>query len=461
MSTSDVWKGARILIVDDDYYVRTLLQGLFSERPVDVKVAENAATARECLEQEDFNLIIMDQRLPDGNGLDLLRERRQLQPQQLAILITGYADVQDALRAVREGLFDYLTKPFDNLEELESVVEKALELDHAYREINRLRQTLDNQSSQPVYIGQSRSTIALQKQISQLAVLDVTVLIEGDSGTGKELVARGLHAQSPRNRSGRFMEINCGAVSEELLESTLFGYEKGAFTGAMKMTRGYLEEADGGTLFLDEIADMSTKLQSSLLRVLQEHTFTRIGSTSLRSSDFRLVCATNKRLIDEVHAGRFREDLFYRINVVTLEPAPLRKRCKDIVPLTVHFLEHFNDKFSKRVGPLTPEALTVLEGFAWPGNVRQLQHTIERLVALHGEGPISATDLSGLVPDVDDEAEDSDDALLPYQKARQLFEQDYLKRLMEHARGNVSEAARLSGIPRQNLYVRMKRWGES
>jgi transcriptional regulator with PAS, ATPase and Fis domain len=257
------------------------------------------------------------------------------------------------------------------------------------------------------------------------------------------------------------MEINCGAVSEQLLESTLFGYEKGAFTGAIKMTRGYLEEADGGTLFLDEIADMSSKLQSSLLRVLQEHTFTRIGSTDLRSSDFRLVCATNKRLMDEVRAGRFREDLFYRINVVTLEPAPLRERREDIVPLTVHFLEHFNDKFSKRVGPLTPEALYVLEGSNWPGNVRQLQHAIERVVALHGDGPISAADLACLAQDIADEEESTDGALLSYQKARELFERDYLKRLMEQAKGNVSEAARLSGIPRQNLYVRMKRWGES
>jgi DNA-binding NtrC family response regulator len=461
MSTNDLLKHSRILIVDDDHYVRTLLQELFSDGPVEVTVAEDAATARGYYEHEDFNLIIMDQRLPDGNGLDLLREIRQIQPQQMAILITGYADVRDALRAVREGLFDYLTKPFENLEELEAVVAKALELDRAYREINDLKQTLDSRSSQPIYIGQSPSTIALQKQISQVAALDVTVLIEGDSGTGKELVAKSLHAQSPRVKSGRFMEINCGALSEQLLESTLFGYEKGAFTGAVKMTRGYLEEADGGTLFLDEIADMSTKLQSSLLRVLQEHTFSRIGSTELRSSDFRLICATNKRLSDEVRAGRFREDLFYRINVVSLEPMPLRERREDIVPLTVHFLEHFNAKFAKRAGPLTPEALYVLEHFSWPGNVRQLQHAIERVVALHGDGPISAADLACLAEDIADAGEGTEDALLSYQKARENFERDYLERLMEQAKGNVSEAARLSGIPRQNLYVRMKRWGES
>lgn len=449
----------KILIVDDDKYMRTLLEGVFRNKPDEAQLACDAAEARRLFAATDFNLIIMDQRLPDGNGLDLLREMRAERPQQVALLITGHADVRDAVRAVREGLFDYLTKPFDNLEALEAVVEKALELDGAYREINNLRKSLDSEGDTPIHIGHSQATLAQQKQIRQVAPLDVTVLIEGESGTGKELAARSIHAHSQRAKR-RFLEVNCGALSEQLLESTLFGYEQGAFTGAVKTTPGYLEEADGGTLFLDEIADMSPKLQSSLLRVLQEHTFSRLGGTRVLSSDFRLVCATNRRLTDEVRAGRFREDLFYRINVVALDIPPLRKRGEDIVPLAVHFLEHFNAKFKKSAGPLTLEAIYLLEHFSWPGNVRQLQHTIERVVALHPGGPIGTADLDDIAQDVSSDDID-DQAVLSYQKEREVFEREYLTRLLEQAKGNVSEAARLSGIPRQNLYVRMKRWGLS
>ena len=458
MTISETEITQKMLVVDDDKYTRTLLEGIFREKPQQVHFACDVGEARILFAANDFNLIIMDQRLPDGNGLDLLREMRAERPQQVAILITGYADVHDAVRAVREGLFDYLSKPFENIEELEAVVEKALELDRAYREISNLREALGNSKGVPVHIGHSPATLALQKEIRQVAPLDITVLIEGDSGTGKDLAAKSIHAQSLRT-GGRFLEINCGALSEQLLESTLFGYEKGAFTGAVKMTRGYMEEADGGTLFLDEIADMSPKLQSSLLSVLQEHRFSRLGSTRALSSDFRLVCATNKSLIGEVKAGMFREDLFYRINVIALNIPPLSDRVEDIVPLAVHFLEHFNAKFGKKVWPLTPDAIYVLERFSWPGNVRQLQHTIERVVALHSGGPMSALDLSFIDQDTVDET--GQGPLLSYQEERAMFEREYLTRLLDESRNNVSEASRLSGISRQNLYVRMKRWGLS
>jgi two-component system response regulator HydG len=448
-----------ILIVDDDRYTTRLLADLLRGKADAVAVAHDGAQARMLFAEEDFNLILMDQRLPGDNGLDILQEMRAQRPQQMAILMSGYADVRDALRAVRDGVFDYLTKPFPDLEELEAVIDRALELDRAYREISDLRLSLGAGQTTTAIIGRSPVMARLHQQVGQVAPLDTTILIEGESGTGKTMLARAIHAASGRNR-GPFLEINCGAVPEQLLESTLFGFERGAFTGAERTTAGYFEMADGGTLFLDEITDMSPKLQSSLLHLLQEHAFCRIGSTQRRTSDFRLVCATNRPLLDRVRAGAFREDLFYRINVVRLQAPPLRSREDDIVLLATHFLQHFNSKFGKAVGPFTPDALGRLVACPFPGNVRQLEHAIERVVALRPGGPVRAEDLDDLAC-----AEASGPGLAPtagvqsYHQERQNFEQQYLARLMKASGGNVTEASRMSGIPRQSLYVRMKRWG--
>jgi two-component system response regulator HydG len=448
----------RILLVDDDAYTRTLFEGLFRGKGVELHHAASLEAARRRFREADYNLILMDQRLPDGSGLDLLREMRRERPRQVAILITGFADIRDAVRAVREGLFDYLTKPFQDLEALEAQIEKALELDRAYREIGSLRESLAAQAAGPVLIGRSPAVERLLQQIRQVAPLDTTVLLEGESGTGKELAARLIHGLSPRS-GRRIVDVNCGALSETLLESALFGYEKGAFTGAAKTTPGLFEEADGGTLFLDEIADMSPKLQASLLRVLQERRFARLGATTTRGTDFRLVCATNRRLADAVAAGAFRSDLYYRINVVALAIPPLRERREDIAPLALHFLDHFNAKFGKEVGPLTPEAIAVLESLSWPGNVRQLQHAMERIVALKPGGPVTAGDVEPAARNGAGATQGPAAPPLPlaYAEAREHFEREYLDRLMEAAGGNVSEAARLSGISRQNLYVRMNR----
>ncbi|MDP1527102.1 MAG: sigma-54 dependent transcriptional regulator [Rhodocyclaceae bacterium] len=448
----------KILVVDDDRHTRTLLERLLANS-AKLSMATDGAEARRLFADDDFHLVLMDQCLPDANGIDLLREFRVRRPRLVAILMTGFADVRDAVAAVREGLFDYLTKPFEDLEALEAVIGKALELDRAYREIDGLRAQLASESGQPALIGQSLAMERVLGQIRQVAGLDTTVLLEGESGTGKDLAAKLIHTLSTR-ADKPFLEVNCGGLPETLLESLLFGYEKGAFTGAGQANAGYFEKAHGGNLFLDEIADMSPKLQSSLLRVLQDHSFTRIGSTHLRKADFRLICATNRPLLAEVKAGRFREDLYYRIAVVAVRMPPLRERAGDIVPLAMHFLDHYNNKFGKACGPLTPAAVQVLEACRWEGNVRQLQHCIERAVALHVGGPLDHTHLcpldepTGLAAAMPDTS-----APLGYQEARAAFERDYLRRLFDQAGGNVSEAARLSGIPRQNLYVRMKRWG--
>ncbi|MBI3140635.1 MAG: sigma-54-dependent Fis family transcriptional regulator [Rhodocyclales bacterium] len=446
-----------ILLVDDDPFARRLFEDLLGDRPVELRIAVNVAQARQAFRQADFNLVILDRRLPDGNGLDLFAEMRRERPHQVAVLITGYAEVRDAVRAVREGLFDYLTKPFENLEELDAVIGKALELDRAYREIAKLRESLEARKDGPVIIGRSAALEGLLMQARQVAPLDTTVLLEGESGTGKELFAQLIHSLSGRAK-GQLLEINCGALSEHLLESTLFGYEKGAFTGAAKATAGYFEEADGGTLFLDEIADMSAKLQASLLRVLQERTFVRLGSTTLRHSDFRLICATNRPLEAEVKANRFRADLYYRINVVALHVPPLRERPEDIMPLALHFLDHYNGKFDKEVGPFTPEAFAALEAAEWAGNVRELQHAVERLVAMKAAGPIAAADL-GPLRAATGPGEAGGSQALSFREARDRFEREYFTGLLRIAGGNVSEAARLSGLARQNLYAHIKRLG--
>lgn len=450
----------RILVVDDDHYTRTLFQRLLG-KSAELSLAADGGEARRLFAAGDFNLVLMDQRLPGENGIDLTREFRTRRPKLVTILMTGFADVRDAVAAVREGLFDYLTKPFDDLDALEAVIGKALELDAAYREIDGLRTRLAAESGVPETVGQSAAMERLLDQVRQVAGLDTTVLLEGESGTGKDVVARLLHALSARAEKP-FLEVNCGGLPESLLESLLFGHEKGAFTGAAQASPGYFERADGGNLFLDEIADMSPKLQSSLLHVLQSHQFTRIGSTQPRSTDFRLICATNRQLAGEVQAGRFREDLFYRINVVALSVPALRERQGDIILLAAHFLDCFNTKFGKNCGPFTAAAVRLLEASPWPGNVRQLKHCIERAVALHAGGPIDAPHLSvagesvaGASPAA---APTSKDALR-YQDARADFERVYFRRLLDAAGGNISEAARLSGIPRQNLYVRIKRWG--
>lgn len=454
----------KILIVDDDRHTRVFLERLLA-KTAELSLAVDGREARQRFAATDFNLVLMDQCLPDANGIDLLRELRRQRPRLVAILMTGFADVRDAVAAVREGVFDYQTKPFEDIDALEAVIGKALELDQAYRDIDTLRAQLNTGTHLPVIVGQSPAMAHAQAQLQRVAGLDITVLLEGESGTGKDLAAKLIHGLSARSQQP-YLEVNCGGLPETLLESLLFGFEKGAFTGAGQATAGYFEKAHGGTLFLDEIADMSPKLQSSLLRVLQDNSYTRIGSAQTRKADFRLVCATNRPLQAEVKSGRFREDLYYRIAVVTIVMPPLRERTGDILPLAMHFLEAFNAKFGRHCGPFTPAAVEALEHHPWEGNVRQLQHCVERTVALHGDGPIDDIHLfpegfdgpkAGL--ELGPGPAESSQAALGYQDARASFERDYMVRLLEAAHGNVSEAARLSGIPRQNLYVRMKRWG--
>ncbi|MGZ5635038.1 MAG: sigma-54-dependent transcriptional regulator, partial [Burkholderiales bacterium] len=440
---------SKILLVDDDPYTQQLFVGLLRRDDIELHKASNIAEARQAFHSADFNLVILDERLPDGKGLDLFREIRALRPQHVAILITGYADVRDAVRAMREGLFDYLTKPFENLDELSAIIDHALEMDRAYREISDLQAMLEARPGCPVIIGRSAAMKKLLQQAQQIARFDTTVLLEGESGTGKELIARNIHVLSGRAKEP-FLGVNCGALSESLLEATLFGYDKPAFTSVAKETPGYFEEATSGTLVLDEIGEMSSKLQSSLLRVLQERTFSHLGSVRQRTSNFRLICTTSTSLEAKVKAGGFRSDLYFRINVNLLCVPPLRERREDILPLALLFLEQFNSKFGKAAGPFAPDAVAALEAAHWTGNVRELRHAIERAVVVNVRGPIVAADL-GLGGR--DRATIEGDVALPLSlhEARERFEREYFIDLLHAVGGNVSEAARQSDISRQAL----------
>ena len=448
---------SKILLVDDDPYTQQLFEGLLQRDDIELRKAANLAEAQHEFNAADFNLVILDQRLPDGNGLEFFKEMRTQRPQQVAILVTGYADVRDAVRAVREGLFDYLTKPFQSLDELAAVIDRSLEMDRAYREINDLQATLQASPGRPLIIGRSAAMLKLLQQAQQIARLDTTVLIEGESGTGKELIARQIHMLSPRAK-GPFVGLNCGGLSESLLEATLFGYERPAFTSTAEGTPGYLEEANGGTLVLDEICELSPKLQSSLLRVLQDRVTARLGSVTQRASDFRLICTSSTPLEDAIKSGGFRSDLGYRINVNRLRVPPLRQRREDILPLALLFLEKFNSKFGKAAGPFTPEAVAAMEEADWPGNVRELQHAIERAVVINARGPIVAADLG---PASRSRTITIDAAAQPLslQKAKELFEREYFINLLHAAGGNVSNAAKLSGISRNSFYRYLKQLG--
>ncbi len=447
----------KILLVDDDPSTQQLFEELLRRDGLELRKAGTIAEGRQEFVAADFNLVILDQRLPDGLGLDLFREMRALRPQQVALLVTGYANTRDAVQAMRQGLFDYLTKPFEHLDQLNAVVDHGLEMDRAYREINDLQAMLESRPGHPNLIARSSAMQKLLQQIQQVARLDTTVLIEGETGTGKELVARRIHALGPYAK-GPLLGLDCGALSESLLEATLFGYERPAFSSAAKATPGYFEEASGGTLVLDNVDEMSPKLQASLLRVLQERTFARLGGTTQRAGDFRLICTTAKPLEDEVTAGRFRSDLCYRINVNLLRIPPLRRRREDILPLTLLFLDEFNRKFGKAAGPFSPEAVALMEAAYWPGNVRELQHAVERAVVVNVRGPIVAADL-GLGARARDSAASAATQPPSLEDARDRFEREYFIDLLHAVGGNVSKAAKVAGISRQALYRYLKHHG--
>ncbi|HXK24666.1 MAG TPA: sigma-54 dependent transcriptional regulator [Myxococcota bacterium] len=370
---------ARVLVVDDERSMREFLEIFLRSEGHAVRTADGVAAAKAELEADDFDVVITDVQMPGGTGIDLLRLVQSEAPETVVIVMTAFASTETAIEAMKAGAYDYVTKPF-KVDEMRVVVEKALEKKLLSSENRRLRRELSQGRDRQI-VGSSPSMRRVLDFIAQVADTRANVLISGESGTGKEVVARGIHRASER-REAPFVALNCGAIPENLLESELFGHVKGAFTGAVQNKAGLFEVAQAGTVFLDEIADLGLQLQVKLLRVIQERVFRRVGGTTDVRFDARIVAATNRNLADEVAAGRFREDLYYRLNVIEIPLPPLRERRDDIPLLVEHFVEKYGRELGKQVDGVDGDALARLQEHAFPGNVRELENVIERAVAL-------------------------------------------------------------------------------
>ncbi len=380
-----------ILIVDDEASLVDFLSVLCAGEGLEVETAASVREARSRLSERTPDLVLCDMMMPDGNGLDLLRELKESGSPSSVILMTAYTSTKSAIEAMKLGAYDYVPKPFD-IEELKVVLHRALEKNRLYEENTYLRRELTQRYAFSNIIGRSPRMQAIFSLVERVARTSSTVLISGESGTGKELIARAIHYTSPR-ATHRFLSINCGAMPENLLESELFGHERGAFTGAVRDKKGLFQEATRGTLFLDEISEMSLTMQVKLLRALQEKLVRRVGGNTEEAVDVRILAATNQNLPERIARGDFREDLYYRINVIPIDVPPLRARREDIPLLVDHFLTKFCEALGVQVKRISAEAMRLLESYTWPGNVRELENIVERAVALSTAPVITAADL--------------------------------------------------------------------
>ncbi|MBI2493425.1 MAG: sigma-54-dependent Fis family transcriptional regulator [Candidatus Rokubacteria bacterium] len=445
-----------ILVVDDDPGVRESFR-LMLEDDYEVLDAGDGAAALEILRVTQVDLVLLDIRLPEADGIEVLERIKALDEGVEVVLATAVKTVRTAVAAMKLGAFDYLTKPFEE-DELLAVVRRALEKRSLEREVAFLRGELARTHDVEEIVGRHPAMQKLQRVIGQVAPTSATVLITGESGTGKELVARAIHRQGPR-RDTPFVPVNPAAIAESLIESELFGHEKGAFTGAYQRKLGKFELAQGGTLFLDEIGTLKPELQAKLLRVLQEREIERVGGTRPIRIDVRVVAATNANLDEAVARGAFREDLYYRLNVVPIHVPPLRERADDIPLLVEHFVRHLAQAFNRPVEGVSPEALAALRQYRWRGNVRELQNVIERCVVL-AEGPtiqLNDLPLDILLPEHRTRVRAAD--TLPLKDATEQFERQIILRVLERVKGNQSEAARILGVHRNSLKRLLARWG--
>lgn len=447
-----------ILVVDDDHAHRTMLKTLVGGWGYDVTEASDGLEAVQRVRDRPFDVVLMDIRMVKVSGIEALSEIKSYNPAIPIIMMTAYASVDTAVETLKKGAYDYLTKPLD-FDELRFAMERAMDHSQLKQENRILRESLGGRFDRRNIIGRSVPMERLLETVAQVAPSEATVLVVGESGTGKELIAGALHYNSQR-KEGPLVKMNCAAVTETLLESELFGHEKGAFTGAHKLKEGRFVQAEGGTLFLDEVSEMSLAMQAKILRVLQEREITRVGGEGTLKVDVRLVAATNKDLSLEIEAGRFREDLFYRLNVVTLKIPPLRERQEDIPLLAQHFAKEFARKNQKPVKGFTPQAMDRLLKHDWPGNVRELMNAVERAVVLSRSDYLGDEEFV-LVFRARPEEERSErvgakgTANLPLEEV----EKTTILNTLEAAGGNKSETARRLGITRRTLHKKLKKYG--
>jgi two-component system, NtrC family, response regulator HydG len=451
----------KILVVDDEPSIRFSLRELLEEDGHAVREAEHAPAALGALEGEPADLVLSDLSMPAMDGLQLLEEVRNRHPRTLFVLLTAHGDERTAVQALQLGAYHYIPKPFDNAE-VRAVVARAAEVLALREENARLREALSGEFRG--LIGDSPAMRETYRLISRAGPTDVSVLVQGESGTGKELVARALHEESPRRR-GAFVALNCSALPAELVESELFGHRRGAFTGADRDHEGLFQAAAGGTLFLDEIGDLAPAAQAKLLRALEERTVTPVGATRPVKVDVRVVAATHRPLDRLAAEGGFREDLLYRLRVLTIELPPLRERREDLMPLAIHFIAHFAERHGRPVAELTESARRALLAHDWPGNVRELRNAMERAVVLAEDGRIDLPDLPADVAGSAAPLRPADAALagLAYTEARsravEAFDRAFLAAALERHGGNVSAAARTLGLHRQSLQKRLRALG--
>jgi two-component system, NtrC family, response regulator PilR len=442
----------RVLVVDDERSMRELLSIVLRRDGYDVLIAEDGAAGLELLKRERVDILITDIRMPQMNGVDLLREAKRIAPDIVSIVMTAFATTETAVEALRLGAADYVTKSKDTAAELRVRVGRELERRRLQQENVLLKRALKTSNQFSNIIGNSSAMVALFQLIETIAATNSTVLITGESGTGKELIARAIHVNSPR-RERPFVAVNCGALSETLLDSELFGHMRGAFTGADSNKKGLIEVAEKGTIFLDEIGEMSPVVQVKLLRVLQERKFRRLGGTEEIDADIRILAATNRDLAKMVAEGSFREDLFYRINVIPMRVPPLRERQGDIPLLAEHFVGRFAEQMRKPISGISGAAMSLLTQYAWPGNIRELENAIERAVALERTPAILPDSLpehfsqrAAEVPAAAVPAEAFPDAGFDLERHVQEIEREYIAEALRRAGGVKVKAAELLGM---------------
>jgi DNA-binding NtrC family response regulator len=438
-----------LLIIEDDKIMRVTLTDYLRTKGHEVVACSLGADGISGFNKEEFSLVISDVMLPDMNGLDILRKIKEKDPSAIVIIITAYGTIKDAVEALKLGAFDYITKPFA-LEEFNLITKRALEVKELRDENIRLKKSLSECFSFPNIIGESPEMKKVYELIDKVSKIHSTVLILGESGTGKELVASTIHYQSDRKK-GPFIKVNCAALPENLIESELFGVEKGAFTGADRRKPGRFERADKGTIFLDEIGDLAAGVQTKLLRVLQDGTFERVGGTKTLKVDVRVITATNKNIEEEVKEGGFREDLYYRLNVIPIRMPALRDRKEDISPLIDSFLAGYNCTFGKNAA-LSSEAIKDLFDYEYPGNVRELKNILERLVALASTDVIEADALPGHVA----KQRGKMTANVSLAEVSAVAEKAHIIRTLRSAKGNKTRTAELLGISRKTLWEKIK-----